>query len=311
MAQSSSPQRVLLPALFVFLWSTGFIATKAGLPYAEPLTFLLLRFAIVAALMLPVALVGGARWPRGIMILHVAVVGVLIQAGYLGGVFVAISRGIPAGISALIVGAQPLLMALMAWPMTGERVAPVQWLGLVLGFAGVGLVMASRFGFGAVDTLGANPLGADPLGADPLGIGLCVMATVAIALGSIYQKRYCVAVDLRSGAVVQYVAAMLPMLALAPVLETMEIRWSAGFLLLMVWLVLVLSIGAVSLLYVLIRRGAAADVASLFYLVPPTTALMGFLLFGETLSAITILGMVLAAVGVALVNRPRATGRPG
>jgi len=306
MTPSPFPQRLLLPALFVFLWSTGFIATKAGLPFAEPLTFLLLRFAIVAALMLPVALVGGARWPRGIMILHVAVVGVLIQAGYLGGVFVAISRGIPAGVSALIVGAQPLLMALMAWPMTGERVAPVQWLGLVLGFAGVGLVMASRFGFGAVDTLGS-----DPLGSDPLGIGLCVMATVAIALGSIYQKRYCVAVDLRSGAVVQYVAALLPMLVLAPALETMEVHWTPHFLLLMVWLVLVLSIGAVSLLYVLIRRGAAADVASLFYLVPPTTALMGFLLFGETLSAITILGMVLAAVGVALVNRPRAPRQPG
>ncbi|MCC6466968.1 MAG: EamA family transporter [Alphaproteobacteria bacterium] len=306
MTPSPFPPRLLLPALFVFLWSTGFIATKAGLPFAEPLTFLLLRFAIVAALMLPVALVGGARWPRGIMILHVAVVGVLIQAGYLGGVFVAISRGIPAGVSALIVGAQPLLMALMAWPMTGERVAPVQWLGLVLGFAGVGLVMASRFGFGAVDTLGS-----DPLGSDPLGIGLCVMATVAIALGSIYQKRYCVAVDLRSGAVVQYVAALLPMLVLAPALETMEVHWTPHFLLLMVWLVLVLSIGAVSLLYVLIRRGAAADVASLFYLVPPTTALMGFLLFGETLSAITILGMVLAAVGVALVNRPRAPRQPG
>ncbi len=296
-----------IPALFVFLWSSGFIGAKYGLPYCGPLTYLALRYGCVVVLMLPVCWLARAAWPASAQETgHVLVAGALMQAGYLGGVFVAISRGIPAGVSALIVGAQPLLMALMAWPMTGERVAPVQWLGLVLGFAGVGLVMASRFGFGAVDTLGS-----DPLGSDPLGIGLCVMATVAIALGSIYQKRYCVAVDLRSGAVVQYVAALLPMLVLAPALETMEVHWTPHFLLLMVWLVLVLSIGAVSLLYVLIRRGAAADVASLFYLVPPTTALMGFLLFGETLSAITILGMVLAAVGVALVNRPRAPRQPG
>jgi drug/metabolite transporter (DMT)-like permease len=230
------------------------------------------------------------------MALHVGVVGVLIHAGYLGGVYVAISRGVPAGLSAMIVGAQPLLMALMAWPMTGERVAPLQWFGLVVGFAGVGLVMADRLGFG---------------GADPAGIALCVMATVAMALGSLYQKRFCAAVDLRSGAVIQYVAAGLPMLVLAPALETMTIRWTPQFVLTMAWLVLVLSIGAVSLLYVLIRRGAAADVASLFYLVPPTTVLMGWMLFGETLSPAAILGMVLAAVGVALVNRPRTGGRPG
>jgi drug/metabolite transporter (DMT)-like permease len=230
------------------------------------------------------------------MALHVAVVGILVDAGYLGGVFVAISRGVPAGLSALIVGAQPLLTALMVMNLAGERIDRGQWLGLVLGFAGVGLVMADRVGLG---------------GADAPGIGLCVMAVVAMAIGSVYQKRYCVAVDLRSGAVVQYVAAALPMLALAPLMETMAIQWTPKFLLVMAWLVLVLSIGAVSLLYVLIRRGAATDVASLFYLVPPTTALMGYLLFGETLSATTILGMVLAAVGVALVNRPRADRQPG
>lgn len=291
MAPAPTAARILPPALFVFLWSTGFVAAKACLPYAEPLTLLALRFAVVAVLMLPVALAGGARWPRGAMVLHVAVVGMLIHAGYLGGVFVAIARGIPAGLSALIVGAQPLLVALLAWPVAGERVARAQWLGLAVGFAGVGLVLADRLGFG---------------GADALGVALCVMAVLAMALGSLYQKRFCVAVDLRSGAVVQYVAAALPMLVLAAWLESMAIRWTAPLVLGMAWLVLVLSIGAVSLLYVLIRRGAAAEVASLFYLVPPTTALMGWLMFGETLSAPTILGMVLAAVGVAMVNRPRA-----
>lgn len=283
-----SMARILPPALFVFLWSTGFIAAKAGMPYAEPLTFLALRFGLVAVLMLPIALMPRVQWPRGWMAVHVAVVGLLLHAGYLGGVFVAIARGVPAGLAALIVGAQPLLTALLARPFLGERVERGKWLGLALGFLGVGLVMADRLGFG---------------GADALGLGLCVMAVVAMALGSLYQKRYATAVDLRSGSVIQYVAAGLPILALAWMQETMVVRWETPFLLAMAWLILVLSIGAVSLLYVLIRRGAAAEVASLFYLVPPTTALMGYLLFGETLSPATILGMVLAALGVALVNR--------
>jgi drug/metabolite transporter (DMT)-like permease len=294
MTAPSPFQRALLPGLFVFLWSTGFIGAKLGLPDAEPLTFLLVRFVLVAALMLPAALALGARWPRGIAILHVAVVGMLIHAGYLGGVFVAISRGVPAGLSALIVGAQPLITAVLAVPMAGERIAPGQWLGLVVGFAGVGLVLGDRIAFGATDAL---------------GLGLCVMAVVAIALGSLYQKRYCVAVDLRAGAVIQYLAATLPMAVLAPLCESMAIAWTPRFALAMVWLVLVLSIGAISLYYVLIRRGAAAGVASLFYLVPPSTALMGYALFGETLSAGTILGMVLAAVGVALVNRTAGSTR--
>lgn len=288
--------RLFAPALFVFLWSTGFIAAKAGMPYAEPLTFLALRFGIVALLMLPFALAARVQWPRGVVAVHVAVVGLLIHTGYLGGVFVAIHRGVPAGLAALIVGAQPLLTALLARPFLGERVERRKWFGLALGFLGVGLVMADRLGFGD---------------ADALGLALCVMAVVAMAVGSLYQKRFCARVDLRSGAVIQYVAAALPVLALALHYETMVVHWSVPFLLAMAWLIVVLSIGAVSLLYVLIRRGAAAEVASLFYLVPPTTALMGYLLFGETLSPATILGMVLAALGVALVNRPAARGRTG
>lgn len=288
MAASPFLFRVGAPALFVFLWSTGFIGAKAGMPYAEPLTFLALRFGLVTLLMLPVAILTGAPWPRGVMALHVGMVGLLLHAGYLGGVFVAIHRGVPAGLAALIVGAQPLLTALLARPFLGERVERRKWVGLALGFVGVGLVMADRLGFGH---------------ADALGLGLCVLAVVAMALGSVYQKRFCARVDLRTASVVQYLAAGLPVLALAWTTETMAIRWETPFLLAMAWLILVLSIGAVSLLYVLIRRGAAAEVASLFYLVPPSTALMGYLLFGETLSPVTIFGMVLAALGVALVNR--------
>lgn len=291
MALASPLFRIGAPALFVFLWSTGFIAAKAGMPYAEPLTFLALRFGLVVVLMLPIAVLSGARWPRGATVFHVGVVGLLLHAGYLGGVFVAISRGVPAGLAALIVGAQPLLTALLAQPWLGERIGLRQWIGLALGFLGVGLVMGDRLGFG---------------GTDALGLGLCVMAVIAMAVGSIYQKRFCARVDLRSASVIQYVAACLPVLVLAFATETMAVRLEMPFVLAMAWLIVVLSIGAVSLLYVLIRRGAASEVASLFYLVPPTTALMGYLLFGETLSAPTILGMVLAALGVALVNRPKA-----
>lgn len=288
MDAASLTQRVLMPGLFVVLWSTGFIVSKAGLPYAEPLTFLALRFLLVLAITVPVALATSARWPRGIAVLHVAWVGVLVQTGYLAGIYVALSRGVPAGISALIVGAQPLLTAAISAPMTGEHIGARQWLGLAVGFAGVALVMVDRLAFG---------------GTDAIGLMLCVMAVVTITLGSVHQKRHCAGVDLRSGAVIQYAAAAVPVAVLAPLTETMAIQWTATFIVSMTWLVLVLSIGAISLYYVLIRRGAAARVASMFYLVPPTTALMGYFLFGETLSLNTVFGMVLAALGVALVNK--------
>ena len=294
MDATSLTQRVLMPGLFVVLWSTGFIVSKAGLPYAEPLTFLAVRFLLVLAIMLPVTLVMGARWPRGMTVLHVAWVGVLVQTGYLAGIYVAISRGVPAGLSALIVGAQPLLTAALSARLTGEQIAGRQWLGLAIGFAGIALVMVDRLAFG---------------GSDAIGLLLCVVAVIAITIGSLHQKRHCVGADLRSGAVIQYAAAVLPVMILAPLFETMAIHWTMPFVVSMAWLVLVLSIGAISLYYVLIRRGAAARVASMFYLVPPTTALMGYALFGETLSLITVLGMVLAALGVALVNRTNGANR--
>lgn len=291
----SFAQPVLMPGLFVVLWSTGFIFSKAGLPYAEPLTFLALRFILVLAIMLPVALLmGGVRWPRGMTVLHVAIVGVLVQTGYLAGIYVAIRRGVPAGLAALIVGAQPLLTAALSARLTGERVAGRQWFGLAIGFAGIALVMVDRLAFG---------------GTDAFGLGLCVMAVTAITFGSLHQKRHCAGVDLRSGAVIQYAAALIPLVIVAPLTESMVIDWTVPFVASMAWLVLVLSIGAISLYYVLIRRGAAASVASMFYLVPPTTALMGYLLFHETLSLITVLGMVLAALGVALVNKANGTNR--
>jgi len=276
-----------MPGLFVLLWSTGFVSAKYGLPYAEPLTFLLLRFVLVLALMLPLALAMRAAWPGTVaQIGNVAVAGVLMQGGYLAGVFCSIHLGMSAGVSALIVGIQPILTAFASAPLFGERLHARQWSGLVLGFCGVLLVVLGRPALSGIT---------------PATLALSVLALVSITAGTLYQKRYCGAVDLRAGSVIQFSAAGLVLLPLALVFETMQVRWTAEFIGTLAWLVLVLSIGAISLLYVLIREGAATKVASLFYLVPPTTALMAYAMFGETLSAMAMAGMALAATGVAMV----------
>lgn len=276
-----------MPGLFVLLWSTGFISAKFGLPHAEPLTFLLLRFALVVALMLPLALAMRARWPATLgQFGHVAVVGVLMQGGYLSGVFCSIHLGMSAGVSALIVGIQPILTAFASAPLFGERLRARQWLGLVLGFGGVLLVVLGRSAISGIT---------------PETLALSVLALLSITIGTLYQKRYCGAVDLRAGSVIQFCAAGLVLLPLALAFETMRVRWTAEFVFTLAWLVLVLSMGAISLLYVLIRNGAATRVASLFYLVPPSTALMAYAMFGETLSVTAMAGMALAAIGVAMV----------
>lgn len=284
------------PGLFVVLWSTGFIGAKLGLPYAEPLTFLLARFTVVLALLLVVALLLRRPWSRDPrQYFHMAVAGVLIHGGYLSGVFLAISAGLSAGVTALIVGVQPLLTALLSVPMLGERVSARQWLGLVLGFSGVALVVSNKLAWGGMASA---------------GLAFAVMALLSITLGTLYQKRFCAHLDLWSGSVVQFVAAAAALLPFAWAFETMRIRWSGEFLFALGWLVLVLSIGAISLLHILIRRGAATRVSALFYMVPPTTALMAFLAFGETLAPLALLGMAVTATGVALAvhqaQAPRA-----
>lgn len=278
------------PAVFVLLWSTGFIAAKAGLPYVEPLTFLSIRFALVTALMLPVALLVRARWPGAKEAGHIAVVGLLMHGGYLGGVFSSIHHGLPAGLSALIVGLQPVLTATVVGPLLGERVGPRQWLGLVLGFAGVATVLFERYGFGS----------------GGFGAGAVVLATIAligITAGTIYQKRYCAQSNLYTGAVVQYAAACVPMALLALTFETREVEWATPLIAAMAWLTLVLSVGTISLLYLLIRRGAVSKIASLFFLVPPATAFTAWLMFDETLGLLALGGVALTALGVYLVQR--------
>jgi drug/metabolite transporter (DMT)-like permease len=279
----------LMPGLFVVLWSTGFIGAKYGLPYAEPLTFLALRFSLVAAIMLVASLALGAAWPVGWRNLgHIALVGIFIQAIYLGGVFYGIAHGVSAGIAGLIAGLQPLITAALVGTVLGETVTPRQWLGIALGLVGLVLVLWGRI------VLDLHHLAA---------LATVVAAPFGMTFGTLYQKRFCTAVDLRSATVIQNATAGLVMLVLALASETMHIEWRVEFVLALFWLCLVLSVGATMLLLVLLRRGAASRIGSLFYLVPPVTAFMAYLLFGETLGATALVGMAVTALAVALVNR--------
>ncbi len=289
--QESSPHVLLspFPLFFVFLWSTGFIVAKFGLPYAPPLTFLVLRFAGVLLLLVPLILLMRAPWPHG-KVRHIAVAGVLVHAGYLAGVWCAIKLGMPAGLSALIVGMQPILTAFAA-PLLGESVRPRQWLGLVFGLGGVALVVAAKMSL---------------VGLSWQALALCVGALCSITAGTLYQKRYCAQFDLRSGTVIQYGAAAVVLLPLAIVFEGMtpalaSVAWTPRFVGALLWSILALSIGAIFLLFALIRRSDATQVTSLLYLTPPTTAVMAWLMFGEAFNWLGIAGMVLAVVGVFFV----------
>ncbi|MFV3073984.1 DMT family transporter [Niveispirillum fermenti] len=277
------------PALFVLLWSTGFIGGKLGLPHAEPLTFLLWRMALVAVALTIVSAWVKAPWPGSWRAAaHIAVAGLLVHGLYLGGVFAALDQGVPAGPVAVIVGMQPLLTALAAGPLFGERLTRRQWLGLVLGLGGVVAVVWEKLALGI---------------GTPLGLALCGVALMGITGGTLYQKRYCAEMDLRTGTAIQYGATGAVLAILAPMLETMHVRWTGAFIFALLWLCLVLSVGAVFLLFALIRQGAASKVASLFYLVPPVTAVMAWALFGERLGPLALAGMALTAGGVALVLR--------
>lgn len=279
------------PAAFVVLWSTGFIGAKLGLPYAQPLTFLLLRFAVVIAILMLVALALKRPWPaKRSEYLHIGVAGVLLHGGYLSGVFSALSSGMSAGVVALIVGIQPLLTAFLSRSLVAERVTRRQWIGLALGFGGVVLVVSSRLAAGSVSAQ---------------GLAFSSLALLSITLGTLYQKRYCHDLDLWTGSSVQFIAAALALLPFALIFEHGEINWSGEFVFALGWLVLVLSLGAISLLHVLIRHGAATRVSALFYLTPPTTALMAYVVFGERLSVAALIGFVVAATGVGMVVRQR------
>jgi drug/metabolite transporter (DMT)-like permease len=275
------------PAIFVVLWSTGFIATKYVLHNAEPLTYLSIRMAVVVGLMAIIVAIARPQWPDRVGIAHSIVAGILVHGFYLGGTAVAISLSIPAGLSALIPGLQPILTSTLANRWLGERVTPMQWTGLLLGLAGVVLILHDR-----------SMSGEARWGWLASGVSL-----VSITLGTLYQKRYCSQIDWRAGNLVQYIAVTVLFATAAWLFEGHVVHWTSEFVLALVWLAVVLSIGSIGLLYWLIRRSAASSVASLFYLVPAVTAVMAYVLFGERLDTVAVTGMVACAAAVFLVNR--------
>lgn len=292
-----------MPVVFVLIWSTGFIVAKYGLPYAPPLTFLAIRYFLSIVCFLVWIVLARAAWPQGrAQWLHLAMTGVLMHAGYLGGVWIAVKSGMGSGLTALIVGLQPVLTALwVSWVASPEanggeaKVTSRQWAGLALGLGGLLLVVSRKFGTGHEVTA--------------LTLACTVFALFSITAGTLYQKRFVKPADVRSANAIQLAAAFVVTLPLA-LFETAAITWNHQVLGAMAWSVLVLTLGGSSLLYLLIQRGAATAVTSLLYLVPPTTALMAWLLFDEPITLSTIAGTALTALGVSLVVRaakPAAT----
>jgi len=288
-----------MPAVFVLIWSTGFIVARYGMPYGPPFTFLLWRYFFSILCFLPWIVLARVAWPRDRQqVLHLAVTGMLMHAGYLGGVWAAVKSGMGSGLSALIVGIQPVLTAI--WLSTFSRaqgqaaVSRRQWLGLLLGFAGLVMVVSRKFVQG-------TPL--DHV--TPQNMGWAVMALLAITSGTLYQKRFVQPCDVRTANTVQLLAAALVTIPLAW-LEPETMQWNGQLMGAMAWSVLGLTLGGSSLLYLLIARGAAATVASLMYLVPPTTALIAWVLFDEQITAMTLLGTAITAAGVSLVVRAPA-----
>ena len=287
-----------MPAVFVLIWATGFIVARYGMPYAPPFTFLLLRYALSIVCFGVWIAIARVRWPQTRSAwLHLAVTGMLMHGGYLGGVWAAVKAGMGSGLSSLIVGIQPVLTAiwLAAFGSALHRVSRRQWLGLGLGFAGLVLVVWRKLGEGSPG---------DQVNA--LNLAWAIGALLCITAGTLYQKRWVEPCDVRSANTVQLMAAAVVTAPLAW-LEPESMRWTLQSAGAMAWSVMGLTLGGSSLLFMLIQRGAAASVASLMYLVPPTTALMAWLLFGEPITPITVAGIALTALGVALVVRTAAS----
>lgn len=278
---------IAAPGIFVVVWASGFVGAKLGLPYAEPLTFLFLRMVGAVLLLAAILLPGRPNWPDRNGFLDSCVTGVFMHALYLGGVYVSIANGLPAALSALVVGLQPLLTSTVAGFLLGERVAARQWIGLVLGIVGVYFVVQDK---------------ATTAGVAPLAWVASVVALLSITFGTIYQKAFGSGIDWRPGMLIQYAAAGMLFGLGAMAFETRVVQWTPEFLFALCWLVIVLSFGAIWLLYFLIRRAAATRVVSLFYLTPPVTALMAWGLFNEQLAYLALVGMALCVIGVFLVN---------
>mgnify|MGYP001116319470 CR=1 FL=1 len=279
-----------IPIIFVFLWSTGFIAAKYALPFIEPFYFLFMRMVLSIAVFILLCLFFRAERLSLRQIGHQMVTGLLVHGAYLGGVFAAIKWGMPAGITAIVVGFQPVLTACLGWRFLGERLRPIQWLGLGLGLAGVITVLLSTGQQAGVVLTWP-------------GILAAIAALVGISLGTLYQKRFGSGTNLLAGSVWQYVSVAVLMALMTWTFETQQVVWDIHLILALGWLVLGISVTAILLLMYMIREGEVAKVASYFYLVPPVTVIQTWFLFGENLSLMAILGCVLAVMGVYLVAR--------
>lgn len=289
------PVLAIAPAAFVLMWSTGFIAAKFGAPVAGPFSLLALRFVFVVPVLAALALVLRRSLPDRRSALHAMVAGALIHGLYLGGIFYAVKHGLPAGLSGLVVGLQPALTAIFARSLLGERLTGGHFAGLALGLVGVGMVLAPKLS------------GLDAVA--PGVMAIAIAAVGAISLGTVYQKRFAASADLVVGTALQFVGASVVAVPLA-VIEGFHYVPSWQLAGVVAWLVLVLSIGAVVLLLTMMKHGAVSKVASLFYLVPPTTALMAWLAFGETMTALQLVGVAVVIASV-LILRPAARRRSG
>ena len=279
------------PGLFVVLWATGFVVAKLSAGHVEPLTFLSIRFPIAGALFVVIALLQQATWPNAKQAFHAVVAGALLHGGYLGPVYWAVAHGMPAGISALIVGLQPLMTTILAAAIVGEKIVARHWLGLGVGILGVGLVVWPKLALGGV------------AGITPATTILCVFGAFSVSLGTVYQKRFATGLNLASGGVWQYVGASLVVVAGAVATENFGFDGSSSAWFALGWSVIVLSLAAITLLMLLIRHGDVSRVSGLIYLVPAVAALMTYLLFGETLVPLQILGMAICAGAVFIVTR--------
>jgi len=288
------PQQLLLvgaPSLFVVLWSTGYISARLGLPYAEAGTFLMMRFALAAIVMVALVVVSRAPLPASFREwAHCAVVGALVHGLYLYGGFASIQEGLTPTTIAVVVGMQPVITAVLIGPILGEAVNIRQWGGFFLGTVGVVLVIVANFasiGFGS----GAP------------AVFLSLLCVLSISVGTLYQKRFCASVDLRSGTMIQLIIAAVMMWGISSWFETGHVEWTGTFVFALMWSVLVLSVGAYTLLWWLVRRKAATNVVSLFFLMPPVTAVFDWLLFDQRVSLITLMGIAIAVAGIAIVIR--------
>ena len=282
------------PLTFVFLWSTGWISARAAAPYADPLTFLAVRFTLAAVALAVIAMLWRAPWPSSAKeIGHATVAGILMHAIYLGGVWYAVGHGVPAGISGVIAASQPILTAMLAPMLIGERISWRQWVGITIGFFGILLVLEPKLA------------SLQPSELQPILFALAIngIGMISVTLGTFYQKRFIPAADLRTSTCVQYLAAAVVTLPVAFLTETMRLEWNLQTVATMAWSVLALSICSIALFYLLIRNGAVSRAATLIYLVPPTVALIAWALFGETLVPLQLAGMAITAAGVALAVR--------